>query len=186
MCPTVTWTLNENIKILEAFPSNYQGLLNCQSFLHLPVLHGLKKYLGKSGDKQFFKKLVESSHFVFICIRGALLFQRTTSTPFHPSFLNQTGQLCTYEPPSLTSPMLFLCFLPQRTGAPPKRLVSQPALISWMESCRHQPSSLKHLSRLSIRTALGHRRLHAIRDFDLPPPLKQYLMFEDLILTDKL
>ena len=72
----------------------------------------------------------------------------------------------------------------QRTGVPPKRLVAQPALIAWMEACRRQPPSLKHLSRLSVRTALGHRRLRAIRDFDLPPVLKQYLMFEDLTLPD--
>ncbi|XP_020664473.1 transient receptor potential cation channel subfamily A member 1 [Pogona vitticeps] len=72
----------------------------------------------------------------------------------------------------------------KRTGVPPKRLVAQPALIAWMEACRRQPPSLKHLSRLSVRTALGHRRLRAIRDFDLPPVLKQYLMFEDLTLPD--
>uniref|UniRef100_A0A803T3U4 SOCS box domain-containing protein n=1 Tax=Anolis carolinensis TaxID=28377 RepID=A0A803T3U4_ANOCA len=83
----------------------------------------------------------------------------------------------------------FLTFLPhrwQRTGAPPKRLVSQPALITWMEACRRQPRSLKHLSRLSIRSALGHSRLQAIKDFDLPPLLKQYLMFEDLTLPEGL
>ncbi|XP_054832395.1 ankyrin repeat and SOCS box protein 8-like [Eublepharis macularius] len=80
----------------------------------------------------------------------------------------------------------YISYRNKRTGAPPKRLVSQPALISWLESCRQQPCSLKHLSRLSIRMALGHRRLQAIRDFDLPPALKQYLMFEDLTLPDKL
>ncbi|XP_062825701.1 poly [ADP-ribose] polymerase tankyrase-1 [Anolis carolinensis] len=74
----------------------------------------------------------------------------------------------------------------KRTGAPPKRLVSQPALITWMEACRRQPRSLKHLSRLSIRSALGHSRLQAIKDFDLPPLLKQYLMFEDLTLPEGL
>ncbi|KAH0630340.1 hypothetical protein JD844_013279 [Phrynosoma platyrhinos] len=80
----------------------------------------------------------------------------------------------------------YISYRNKRTGVPPKRLVSQPALISWMEACRRQPRSLKHLSRLSIRTALGHSRLRAITDFDLPPLLKQYLMFEDLTLPEGL
>ncbi|XP_034632595.1 poly [ADP-ribose] polymerase tankyrase-2-like isoform X1 [Trachemys scripta elegans] len=74
----------------------------------------------------------------------------------------------------------------KKTGATPKRLVSQTALISWIESCCRQPRSLKHLSRLRIRTTLGHQRLEAIRGFDLPTPLKRYLMYEDLVLQDGL
>ncbi|CAM5125297.1 unnamed protein product [Eretmochelys imbricata] len=74
----------------------------------------------------------------------------------------------------------------KKTGASPKRLVSQTALISWIESCCQQPRSLKHLSCLHIRTALGHQRLEAIGVFDLPPPLKCYLMYEDLVLQEGL
>ncbi|XP_029453466.1 poly [ADP-ribose] polymerase tankyrase-2-like [Rhinatrema bivittatum] len=72
----------------------------------------------------------------------------------------------------------------KKTGSPPKRLASQAALIAWIESCSHQPRSLKHLSRLQIRATLGHQRLPTIEAFNLPESLKGYLMFEDLVLQD--
>ncbi|XP_078515453.1 ankyrin repeat and SOCS box protein 5-like [Lissotriton helveticus] len=72
----------------------------------------------------------------------------------------------------------------KKTGLPPKRLASQTAFISWIETFSRQPRSLKHLSRLAIRDAMGHQRLRTIERFDLPLSLKGYLMFEDLVLQD--
>nr|XP_033782462.1 serine/threonine-protein phosphatase 6 regulatory ankyrin repeat subunit A-like [Geotrypetes seraphini] len=72
----------------------------------------------------------------------------------------------------------------KKTGSPPKRLASQTALISWIESCSRQPRSLKHLSRLQIRATLGYQRLHTVESFNFPESLKAYLMFEDLALQE--
>ncbi|CAH2312866.1 ankyrin repeat and SOCS box 2-like isoform X1 [Pelobates cultripes] len=74
----------------------------------------------------------------------------------------------------------------KKTGLPPKRLASQVAFIAWIESFSHQPRSLKHLSRLKIRSTLGPQRLRTIRTFNLPQSLKCYLMFEDLVLQEGL
>ncbi|CAJ0924919.1 unnamed protein product [Ranitomeya imitator] len=72
----------------------------------------------------------------------------------------------------------------KKTGLPPKRLASQVGFIAWIESFSHQPRSLKHLSRLRIRSSLGPQRLRAVRTFNLPQSLKCYLLFEDLVLQE--
>ncbi|XP_075690176.1 transient receptor potential cation channel subfamily A member 1-like [Rhinoderma darwinii] len=74
----------------------------------------------------------------------------------------------------------------KKTGLPPKRLASQVGFIAWIESFSHQPRSLKHLSRLRIRSSLGPQGLRAVRTFNLPQSLKCYLMFEDLVLQESL
>ncbi|XP_028680808.1 ankyrin repeat and SOCS box protein 7-like [Erpetoichthys calabaricus] len=72
----------------------------------------------------------------------------------------------------------------KKTGEAPKQLASKTALISWIESYHKEPRSLKHICRMKIRGALGHRRIRALHSFDIPRSLKDYLMFEDLQLQD--
>ncbi|XP_043933964.1 serine/threonine-protein phosphatase 6 regulatory ankyrin repeat subunit B-like [Protopterus annectens] len=72
----------------------------------------------------------------------------------------------------------------KKTGEPPKQLASKTAFISWIENYHRHPRSLKHCARLQIRESLGHCRLSAIRTFNIPQSLKQYLMFEDLAVLD--
>ncbi|XP_067855198.1 ankyrin repeat and SOCS box protein 13-like [Heptranchias perlo] len=72
----------------------------------------------------------------------------------------------------------------KNTGEAPKQLASKTAFLSWIDGYQKNPLSLKQTCRLKIRKFVGYRRLHAIRTIDIPQSLKNYLMFEDLMLYD--
>ena len=55
------------------------------------------------------------------------------------------------------------------------------SFIQWFIQFRENPSSLKHLTRLSIRGCLKCPLSLKLRDLPLPTSVKQYLYLEDLV-----